>query len=363
MEETTRRSAGQQGMDVCLEGAAVSTSGWVSIMTLLTCNHFRLVLISAARHSWFAALSTHVCVRSMERGPQLWPCNLLTQRPLALSLRAVAEAVPGQLEVPEQRASPRRASLPEDPRRMAQWLMQVRESRMRAREMLSKLIAAQEAGVSLIVSQGGSERFSSAGQSSWECDSGAVERDALLQEASVSRLLAVEWQLGAGNSAPVVPSLVVDNRANAAGRSGRDLVGFASNSDNQVPMAAGGGVTTLMLRNIPQDYDQAALEVELQLTGCFDILYLPRTSGGKANLRYAFVNFVSPGHAAAFRERWQRWRWFSAQRAKPLSIIPAQVQGFEANLIEMNKSAATMASRRCGPILYRNGVRLRLADI
>lgn len=242
----------------------------------------------------------------MERGAQLWPCSLLAHRPLALSLRGVAEAVPGQLEVPEQRASPRRASLSEDPRRMAQWLSQGRESRMWAREMFSKLIVAHEAGVSFIVPQGGSERFSSAGQTSWECDSGALARDALLQDMSVSRLLTVEWQRGAGNSAPVFPSFVVDNRANAVGRSGRDLLGSASDSDHQVPMAAGACVTTLMLRNIPQDYDQDALEVELQLTGNFDILYLPRTSGGKANLRYAFVNFVSSGHAAAFRERWQR---------------------------------------------------------
>lgn len=121
-------------------------------------------------------------------------------------------------------------------------------------------------------------------------------------------------------------------------------------------------VTTLMLRNIPPEYDQDLLLEDLEIAGCYDLFYLPRIAGGKANLRYAFVNFVSAESAASFQARWCGRRLARYAGAKRLSIVPAGVQGFEANVRQLQTSLSTMRARRCLPVILRGGIRLNLED-
>jgi hypothetical protein len=53
------------------------------------------------------------------------------------------------------------------------------------------------------------------------------------------------------------------------------------------------GVTTLMMKNLPQNSSQAEVIEELHQTGfagCYDFFYLPATFQSKAGLGYAFIN-------------------------------------------------------------------------
>ena len=54
--------------------------------------------------------------------------------------------------------------------------------------------------------------------------------------------------------------------------------------------------TTIMIKNIPNKYNQSALlsEFNVRHQGRFDFLYLPIDFHNIANVGYAFVNFVHP---------------------------------------------------------------------
>jgi len=73
------------------------------------------------------------------------------------------------------------------------------------------------------------------------------------------------------------------------------------------PTAAASGVsagrTTVMLRNIPNNYTRAMLlEIldEQGFAGCYDFIYLPMDFKRNANLGYAFLNLVSADEADRF---------------------------------------------------------------
>jgi len=70
-------------------------------------------------------------------------------------------------------------------------------------------------------------------------------------------------------------------------------------SGNFVQELSKQGVTTLMLRNIPNRYTQAELISELEGlgfgSGSFDFFYLPVDKGTSSNVGYAFVNFKNTG--------------------------------------------------------------------
>lgn len=71
--------------------------------------------------------------------------------------------------------------------------------------------------------------------------------------------------------------------------------------DQRAVVADAGVATTLMVRNIPAECTQEFLLELWPNHGTYDFLYLPRNAGGKSNLGYCFVNFVSEAHAAAFK--------------------------------------------------------------
>ena len=93
----------------------------------------------------------------------------------------------------------------------------------------------------------------------------------------------------------------------------------------------GGEITTVMLRNIPNKYTRAGLLVALTDHG-FDPatcnnLYLPMDTESGCNLGYAFLNFVSHGHALEFKNRFDGCRLPSSGSRKVCSVVWANKQG------------------------------------
>jgi len=93
----------------------------------------------------------------------------------------------------------------------------------------------------------------------------------------------------------------------------------------------GGEITTVMLRNIPNKYTRAGLLGALSDFG-FDPatcnnLYLPMDTDSGCNLGYAFLNFVSHGHALEFKQRFDGCRLPSSGSRKICSVVWANKQG------------------------------------
>lgn len=134
--------------------------------------------------------------------------------------------------------------------------------------------------------------------------------------------------------------------------------GAASSATERTP------TTTLVVRNLP---DTAKNEDLLELWPCdggWDFLYLPMRMGGKSNLGFAFINFTGEEHAAAFASRWHGVCLPTLGSARHLKVVPAAIQGLEANILELKtKSSGHMRARRCDPIIVRGGRRLSFGDV
>lgn len=127
---------------------------------------------------------------------------------------------------------------------------------------------------------------------------------------------------------------------------GRDTA-FSVSSDDIVSTSASGScgladafpdigacerTTTLVVRNIPAEYTEDMVLEEWPVDLGYDFFYLPRSSKGKANLGYAFLNFASPAHAEAFIARWHKSRLARFHAAKRLNVGLAEVQGLKENI-------------------------------
>ena len=93
------------------------------------------------------------------------------------------------------------------------------------------------------------------------------------------------------------------------------------------------GITTVMLRNIPNKYTRSGLLTALvergfDPAGCdCNNLYLPMDAGSGCNLGYAFLNFTSHERALAFMQKFDGVRLPSAGSRKVCSVVWANKQG------------------------------------
>jgi hypothetical protein len=122
--------------------------------------------------------------------------------------------------------------------------------------------------------------------------------------------------------------------------------------------------TTLMLRNIPNDYTRDMFLELLDSRGywcAYDFVYLPIDVHRGASLGYAFVNCISPLIAQQMRtafEGYQSWR-VSSQKVcevcwgEPLQGMDAHIERFRNSPL-MHKSVPD----ECRPICIANGVRV-----
>ena len=106
--------------------------------------------------------------------------------------------------------------------------------------------------------------------------------------------------------------------------------------------ASSGQVTTLMIRNIPNRYTQTELMNELREAGFdnkFDFFYLPMDHETHANFGYAFINFMDAQDVEPFTKRFNGLKLNRFTSNKIIQIVPAQLQGFQANLQHYCKKA------------------------
>jgi len=124
------------------------------------------------------------------------------------------------------------------------------------------------------------------------------------------------------------------------------------------------GRTTLMLRNIPNDYTRAML-LELMdckgLAGKYDFVYLPIDFDRMAGLGYAFVNFASNADAELARLHLHGFRQWSVQSPKVCEVRWGEpLQGLEAH-IERYRSSPVMhrdVPDQFKPVILQGGVRV-----
>merc|ERR1719293_406942 len=65
--------------------------------------------------------------------------------------------------------------------------------------------------------------------------------------------------------------------------------------------------------------------------GTFDFLYLPIDPETNANRGYSFLNFIDPGFAWMFKMSYECRKMNRFNSNKVISVVPATLQGFEAN--------------------------------
>jgi len=118
------------------------------------------------------------------------------------------------------------------------------------------------------------------------------------------------------------------------------------------------GVLTVMMRNLPNKYNQSMLVEELNrggFFGCYDFLYLPIDPDTRANRGYAFINFALPGYAWMFKTAFEgkRMSCYNTDSLKVLSVTPAALQGFDANYAHYSSSRVNRGDPACRPLFLR----------
>ncbi|CEF97928.1 Nucleotide-binding, alpha-beta plait [Ostreococcus tauri] len=114
------------------------------------------------------------------------------------------------------------------------------------------------------------------------------------------------------------------------------------------------GRTTLMIRNIPNKYNQAMLLDLLNRSyeNQYDFFYLPIDFKNKCNLGYAFVNFKCAKTTAAFYKEFHKQRWEEFNSRKVCEITYARVQGKEAMVEHFKNSRFPCENEEFLPLVF-----------
>ena len=85
--------------------------------------------------------------------------------------------------------------------------------------------------------------------------------------------------------------------------------------------------TSIMIRNIPNKYDQISLlrEININHMGKYDFLYLPIDFQNKANVGYAFINFVHPLFIIDFCNEYIHRKWSKFNSNKKCDVKYARI--------------------------------------
>jgi|Transcript_101276 hypothetical protein len=133
----------------------------------------------------------------------------------------------------------------------------------------------------------------------------------------------------------------------------------------QMNAAMSAGMTTVMLRNIPNRYSREMLVQRLNngYEKQYDFVYLPIDFNSKCNVGYAFINFLSPPMAQKFMNEFHGQNCkhvlpgFSSH--KIVEVTFARVQGREQNLENLkDEKFMTKLSEQpeWQPLVWENGV-------
>jgi hypothetical protein len=110
--------------------------------------------------------------------------------------------------------------------------------------------------------------------------------------------------------------------------------------------------TTLMLRNVPHTYNQNQFRKEIDDLGFasrYDFLYLPIDQKKRASRGFAFMNFITVEDAADFHRKLHGRRLQDMDAGEELTVAPAELQGFEANVTKYLQSCGNRRKKRDSP--------------
>lgn len=126
-------------------------------------------------------------------------------------------------------------------------------------------------------------------------------------------------------------------------------------SEEDVP-ADCGGMVTAMMRNLPKKLTQHGLLEEINskgFAGTYDFVYLPMDVESKVNRGYAFINFMDPAYAAAFKSCYEGRQLGQFNARKVIAILPAVLQGYEANREHFATSRVAREDPGARPLFLR----------
>eukprot|EP00913_Durusdinium_trenchii_P034005 g31832.t1 len=105
-------------------------------------------------------------------------------------------------------------------------------------------------------------------------------------------------------------------------------------------------VFTVMMRNIPNKYTQRMLIDE-------DFVYLPIDKDSGANKGYAFLNFVRPSFAYAFKMAFDGKHMAQFKSNKIVTVAPATIQGFQANYEHFSRTRVNYGDPDSRPLFLK----------
>jgi hypothetical protein len=113
-------------------------------------------------------------------------------------------------------------------------------------------------------------------------------------------------------------------------------------------------ITTLMIRGIPCSFSQEALLSRIDeagLKGKYNFFYLPRDGNRRANLGYAFINFVDEESAEFCTAAFKDVPLAPSRSMKTCTVSPGSIQGLPALRKHFHNTAVSHGSR--GPMFIR----------
>lgn len=119
------------------------------------------------------------------------------------------------------------------------------------------------------------------------------------------------------------------------------------------------GMTTIMLRNIPNKYTQKMLleVIDEKFKGLYDFFYLPIDFRNKCNVGYAFINFLDSNFATMFKKEFDGLKLSAFKSNKVCEVSWGRVQGLTANIEHYRNSAVmSIPIAQFKPLLFKNGV-------
>lgn len=122
--------------------------------------------------------------------------------------------------------------------------------------------------------------------------------------------------------------------------------------------------TTVMFRNIPNNYTQDAILELLDLQGfaaCYDFFYMPMDPHRNAGLGYAFINLISEEEAFRFKSHFNGFTEWQSQSQKVGEIVWSEpLQGLAAHIERYRNSPIMRASmpQSHKPLLLVDGRRI-----
>ncbi|CAE7754566.1 ML5 [Symbiodinium pilosum] len=87
--------------------------------------------------------------------------------------------------------------------------------------------------------------------------------------------------------------------------------------------------------------------------GTFDFLYLPIDTDTGANRGYAFLNFLDPSLSWTFRTMYEGRKMTRFNSSKIITIVPATLQGFEANYMHYAFARVSRGDPAARPLFLR----------